>query len=490
MAIAYKSAGAGGGTETSGAQLALACPAVVAANDILIAHVIWLDITSAPTDPSGWDLLYGPADLGTGTPVGRSWVYGRLADGTEDGTTINFGTAGGTAGRYGRIYSFDGYVSGTIDDVVPAASFSDIPSEDDPPGPTVTTTVAGALAIGLLAQDDNNTVGAWTGMSGGTWTRPVAQFTSTSLGAQGCMCAVNVATPTADPGTISGGGVTTVADEGSSIGFEIRPNVAPPKEGDGAVAVAVAVAGTGHPIHKGSASVAVAVALSATGERPPKEGSGAVDVGVAISATGNAVKQGSGAVAATVAISASGTPTHKGQGDVPVAVAISGSGTPTHKGQADVPVNVAISATGKPTHKGQASIVVGVAIAGTGQRIAQGSAAVVVGVAISATGQAIHKGQATVVVGVAISGTGQIAGAPLQGQAAVVVGVAISGSGAVVPPGPVIAVATSTVGGPRASSSVAPGIASSLSGTLTVSSITSKGTATSQVGSALVSSEV
>lgn len=243
MAVAYKSAGAGAGTETTGAQLALACPSVVAANDILIAHVIWLNITSAPVDPSGWDLLYGPANLGTGTAVGRAWVYGRLADGTEDGTTINFGTAGGTAGRYGRIYSFDGYAAGTLADVVPAASFSDIPSEDDPPGPTVTTTVTGALAVGLLAQDDNNTVGAWTGMSGGTWTRPVSQFTSTSIGAQGCMCAVNIATPTADPGTISGGAVTTSADEGSSIGFEIRPN-APAVQMDAAGASETDTAGT------------------------------------------------------------------------------------------------------------------------------------------------------------------------------------------------------------------------------------------------------
>jgi hypothetical protein len=228
MAIAFKSQGDGAGTESSGVSLDLACPATVDANDILIAHVIHLNITTAPSTPADWTLLYGPADLGTGTAVGRAWVFGKLAAGTEDGATIGFGTDGGTSGRYGRIYSFDGYVSGTLAEIVPASSFSDTPSEDDPPAPSVTTTVAGGLAVGLVAQDDNNNVSVWTGMSGGTWAIAVAQFTSTTIGAQGCMCQLEVATPTADPGTITGGTVATAADEGSSIGFAILPEPPPP----------------------------------------------------------------------------------------------------------------------------------------------------------------------------------------------------------------------------------------------------------------------
>lgn len=224
MAIAYKSAGAGGGTETSGAQLALACPAVVAANDILIGHVTHEGLTTAPTDPAGWTLLYGPANLGTGTAVGRSWAYGKLADGTEDGATINFGTAGGTAGRYGRIYSFDGYVSGTLAQLVRAASFSDIPTEGTIPLPTVTTTVTGAMAVALLVQDDNNAFAAAGAVTGGTWAEPVAEFVSTSLGVQGCVVGIQTSIPTTDPGTITGGTANATADEGSSIGFEIRPS--------------------------------------------------------------------------------------------------------------------------------------------------------------------------------------------------------------------------------------------------------------------------
>lgn len=224
MAIAFQQAGAGNGTETSGASLDLVCPATVNANDILIAHVIWLNITDGPSDPSGWTQLYGPANLGTGTAVGRAWVYGKLAAGTEDGTTIGFGTAGGTDGRFGRIYRFDGYVSGTLADVVPASQFSDTPSEDDPPLPTVTTTAAGGLAICLIAQDDNNSLAAGGAQTGGTWAEAVGEFLSTTIGAQGCVCQLQTCTPTADPGTVTGGVLTTAADEGSTIGFEIRPN--------------------------------------------------------------------------------------------------------------------------------------------------------------------------------------------------------------------------------------------------------------------------
>jgi hypothetical protein len=229
MAVAYKGAGAGSGTETSNAQLALVCPATVAQNDILIAHVIYLNNSTQPTTPEDWTRLYTSsglgAGLGTGTPTGRAYVYGKLAVGNEDGATINFGTAGGTSGRYGRIYSFSGYVSGTITDVVPSDSFADTPSETDPSAPDITTTVTGSLAVALVAQDDNNSIGSFTGESGGNWTEAVAEYTSSTIGSQGCMCQLQTATPTANPGTITGGTYNTSNDENSTIVFEIRPNI-------------------------------------------------------------------------------------------------------------------------------------------------------------------------------------------------------------------------------------------------------------------------
>jgi hypothetical protein len=228
VAITYKSQGAGGGTEVQATQLGLACPATVDANDVLIAHLNATALAWSPTGPGGgWELLYGPANMGTGTAVGRSWVYGKLAAGTEDGATVNFGVGVSTEGRWGRIYSFAGYVSGALTDVVPAASFTDTPTETSIPLPTVTTSEAGALAVALLAQDDNNAFAAAGAVTGGTWAEPVAEFVSTTLGPQGVICGIQTCTPTADPGTVTGGTANATADEGSTIGFEIRDSALP-----------------------------------------------------------------------------------------------------------------------------------------------------------------------------------------------------------------------------------------------------------------------
>jgi hypothetical protein len=220
VSIAYKSAGAGNGTETNAASLDLACPASVDANDILVGHVTYEGLSAAPTTPSGWSFLYGPANVGDATAVGRAWVYGKLADGSEDGATIGFGTAGGTSGRYGRIYSFSGWVSGAIEDLF--SSWIDDPSEGSIPLPPVQTQSTGALAVALLVQDDNNSFAAAGAVTGGTWAEPVAEFVSTTLGAQGCCVGIQTSTPTGNPGHISGGTANATADEGSSIGFSLH----------------------------------------------------------------------------------------------------------------------------------------------------------------------------------------------------------------------------------------------------------------------------
>jgi hypothetical protein len=223
VAIAYKSAGGGVSSETSAASLSPACPAVVDANDILICHVFWEGTTSAPDaiPPVGWTLLDGPRVIET--TIARHWVYGRLASGTEDGAAFTFATAPlVTTQRAARIYSFSGWVSGAITDNVPAASFSATSNATDPDMPTVTTTVAGALACALVAQNDNNAFASPTGETGGDWVEAVAEYTAAltpglSLGLETC-------TPTANPGTVTGGAMATTNDPCGVIGFEIRPN--------------------------------------------------------------------------------------------------------------------------------------------------------------------------------------------------------------------------------------------------------------------------
>jgi len=291
VAIAFKSSGAGAGTEANGVSLDLVCPAVVAANDILIAHVMHTGITTNPTTPSGWSLLYpDPADitvgapLGTGTATARHWCFGKLAIGTEDGATVGFGTGGGTNGRAGRIYSFDGYVSGTLAEIVPFASFSDIAHEQDPQAPTVITTVAGAKAVALMCQDDDNTHSDITGESGGAWAGYL-EFVSSTLGPVGLCLAFMVGTPDVDPGTITGGVLGGANDESGTIGFEIRPSGSQTfQQSLVATALAVAALSTQTTFLRALAATAVGVA-ALTAVKVFKQALAATAVGVAALST-------------------------------------------------------------------------------------------------------------------------------------------------------------------------------------------------------------
>lgn len=219
MAITYKSAGAGVSTETSGAALSPQCPAVVDANDVLIAHVFWEGTTDAPATPGTWTLLSGPHVIET--TIARHWIFGKIAAGTEDGAAVAFGAPAVTTQRAARIYSFSGFVSGIITDLV--RGFAHLSHATDPQMPTVTTTVAGALAVACVAQNDNNATGDATGESGGDWVEAVAEYTAALT--PGFTIQIQTCTPTGNPGTVTGGAVATTNDPCGVIGFEIRPSV-------------------------------------------------------------------------------------------------------------------------------------------------------------------------------------------------------------------------------------------------------------------------
>lgn len=220
MAITYKSQGAGVSSETSGVSLSPACPATVDANDILIAHIFWEGTTTAPSTPIGWTLLSGPHVIET--TIARHWVFGRLADGTtEDGLAVVFSlTPAVTTQRAARIYSFAGWVSGAITDNV--RGFAATSHATDPQMPSVTTTVAGSLAVALVAQNDNNAFAAPTGESGGDWVEAVAEYTVALT--PGLSLGIETAAM-ASIGTISGGAMATTNDPCGVIGFEIRASV-------------------------------------------------------------------------------------------------------------------------------------------------------------------------------------------------------------------------------------------------------------------------
>lgn len=164
-------------------------------------------------------MLYGPALIEA--TVAQHWVFGKVADGTEDGAAVAFGNPAVTTQRAARVYSFAGRVSGAIADLV--RGFAETSHATDPVMPSVTTTVAGALAVALVAQNDNNAFASPTGENGGDWVEAVAEYTVALT--PGLSLGIETATPTADPGTISGGGMATTNDPCGVIGFEIRPSV-------------------------------------------------------------------------------------------------------------------------------------------------------------------------------------------------------------------------------------------------------------------------
>jgi hypothetical protein len=209
-------------TETSSAALSPLCPATVDAGDVLIAHVFWEALVTTPSTPANWTLLSGPHIIET--TIAQHWVYGKIADGTEDGAAAAFGAPAVTTQRAARIYSFSGRVSGTIIELV--NNFSHQSHATDPAMPTVTTAAPGAMAVALVAQNDNNAFASATGEAGGDWTEAVAAYTvgltpGLSLGIQTCI-------PTADPGTVSGGTIATTNDPCGVIGFQILPAPAVP----------------------------------------------------------------------------------------------------------------------------------------------------------------------------------------------------------------------------------------------------------------------
>lgn len=221
MAITYKSQGAGVFTETSGAALSPLCPATVDAGDILIAHVYFEATAAAPSTPANWTML-GSSPYVIETTIARHWVFGKIGDGTEDGAAAAFGTNAITSGRAARIYSFAGRVSGTITELVPSASFAHLSHATDPAMPTVTTTQAGALAVALVGQNDDNATASATGESGGDWVEAVAEYVA--AGTPGCGLSIQRCTPTGDPGTVTGGTIATTNDPVGVIGFQILPS--------------------------------------------------------------------------------------------------------------------------------------------------------------------------------------------------------------------------------------------------------------------------
>jgi hypothetical protein len=126
--------------------------------------------------------------------------------------------------RTARVYSFAGFVSGAITDLV--LGFAHLSHATDPQMPTVTTTVTGALAVACGFQMNDNAIGNATGESGGDWVEAVAEYAQLGTTPDSVLF-IQTCTPTANPGTVTGGAIATANDNVGVVGFEIRPSLPP-----------------------------------------------------------------------------------------------------------------------------------------------------------------------------------------------------------------------------------------------------------------------
>jgi hypothetical protein len=193
---------------------------------VLIAHVFYGGDTATPSTPTNWTLLDGPRSLNTPATNGRTWVYGKVAVGSDADPA--FGTQAVTTPRRARVYSFSGALSDTISNIVGGFGF-DGPASSATINDVGVTTGADAqdyLAVNLIAVTDDNAVASFTGETGGDWTEAVAEFTGTTGTPDTCM---QVQTAVVAPSTTINGGSQTMAasDPWGVTGFYIRSK--PPK---------------------------------------------------------------------------------------------------------------------------------------------------------------------------------------------------------------------------------------------------------------------
>ncbi|GEM_PF-3364000 len=186
--VTYVAAGTASGTTGNPTP---AYPSGLQANDLILLQVTVRDTTTTPTIPTGFSSLYGPDSTGTG----RQWIYYRFSNGGESGTIPV--TIGGGACKIARMYSFRNVALSSFTEGGGFGSGTDRWIYAQP----VATTDAGRLAVSFVFVNDDNSVGSFTGESGGDWVE-AAEYNS-SAGSDG---AVQLQTATmAGGGTISGG---------------------------------------------------------------------------------------------------------------------------------------------------------------------------------------------------------------------------------------------------------------------------------------------
>ena len=205
-------AGAGAAANAAAGSINVPYPASIAANDILLLHVLTKDNVEINT-PSGWSQDGTNGARNQGSTIRSEWFWKR-ADGTETGN-LSVSKASGTTLLFGRMYRFTGCItSGTPFDVSGqnglGANATVTPTDLDPPDAQDRLMVV-LLAVG----NDLVTPGNYTG---GTATVTEQTEAETNTGTDGTL-QIATATHTAD--TLFDFGTMTLASANAWIAFTL-----------------------------------------------------------------------------------------------------------------------------------------------------------------------------------------------------------------------------------------------------------------------------
>lgn len=170
--------------------------------DIFFCHAAVRNLTTVFKTPTGWTLVGGQPDTNN---AGNSWLFYKVATGSESGNLTLTTIADATDVKLARIYRFRG-AAGSL--LFGANTLNNGSGSTTLSAPTVVGTQDLGLAICFTYEADNNSFADFSGETGGDWAQPVAQF-ATSLGSDSIL-AIHTATM-ATAGTISGGSTTMAA---------------------------------------------------------------------------------------------------------------------------------------------------------------------------------------------------------------------------------------------------------------------------------------
>lgn len=146
-----------------------AIPATVNAGDLLI--LVWAQsLTNAITTPSGWTVLC--ASTATSDSGGRGAVYGKLADGSEAGGTVNVATSGNVRGAASHVIRITGWFGTIATGIAAGTPATGASANPDPPSTTWAWGTSDVLAIACghaMSGSDRVFSGFPSSYTGGTY---------------------------------------------------------------------------------------------------------------------------------------------------------------------------------------------------------------------------------------------------------------------------------------------------------------------------------